>query len=69
MFYDTLPGQLPRYAHASLKTPFENPVGKKGSWRKEYIAFVNCIAYVVSFKILHEKPSSKNSRRKKEYNI
>jgi hypothetical protein len=69
MFYNTPLGRLPRYAHASLKTPSENPVGKNSSWRKEYIAFVNCIAYVVSLKTLCEKPSNKNSHRKKEYNI
>jgi hypothetical protein len=61
-------GRLPRYAHASLKTPSENLVEKNGSWRKEYITFVNCIAHVVSLKTLCEKPSSKNSHREKEYN-
>jgi hypothetical protein len=44
-------------------------MGKKDSWRKEYIAFVNCIAHVVSLKTLCEKPSNKNSHREKEYNI
>jgi len=62
-------GRLLRYAHASLKTSSKNLMGKNGSWREEYIAFVNCIAYVVSLKTLCEKLSNKNSHRKKEYNI
>ena len=66
----TLPlGRLPRYAHASLKTSSKNSMRKNGSWRKEYISFVNCITHVVSLKTLREKSSSKNSHRKKEYNI
>jgi hypothetical protein len=65
MFYNTSLGRLPWYAHASLKTPFEDPVEKNGSWRKKYISFINCIAHVVSLKTLCEKLSRKNSRRKK----
>jgi hypothetical protein len=41
---------------ALLKTPSENPVGINGSRRKEYIAFANCIAHVISLKTLCEKP-------------
>jgi hypothetical protein len=48
-----------------LKTPSENPVGKHGFRRKEYIIFINCIAHVVSLKILRKKLSSRNSNRKK----
>jgi hypothetical protein len=59
--FTTLPlGRLTRYAHASLKTPSENPVGINGSRRKEYIAFANCIAHNLQVKTHKEK---------KEYNI
>jgi hypothetical protein len=44
-------------------------VEKNSSWRKEYIAFINCIAHVVSLKTLYEKPLNKNSHREQEYNI
>jgi hypothetical protein len=43
----------------------KNPVGKNGSWRKEYIPTAFCIAQVASLKTLCEKPSSKNSQRGK----
>ena len=64
--FTTLPlRRLPRYAHVLLKTPSENPVGKNDCWRKEYIAFVNCFAHVVSLKTLREEPSIKTHIRKK----
>jgi hypothetical protein len=43
----------------------KNPVGKNGSWRKEYISTAFCIAHVALSKTLCEKPSSKNSQRGK----
>lgn len=64
----TLPlGRIPCYTHVSLKTPSKNSVGEKDR-RKEYIVHASYIALIASVKTLHEKYSSKNSLREKEYN-
>jgi hypothetical protein len=69
LFYNTPPWAITTNAYASSKTPPENPVGKNGSWRKEYISTAFCIVHVASSKTLCEKPSSKKLTKGKEYNI
>jgi len=65
MFYNTPPWTITMICTCLIKNSIRKPSEKNGSWRKKYIAFVNCITYVVSLKTLCGKPSSKNSHRKK----
>jgi hypothetical protein len=65
MFYNTPPWAITTICTCLIKNFIWKPSGKNGSWRKEYITFVNCISHIVSLKTLCEKPSSKNSHREK----
>jgi len=68
MFYNTPLGQLPRYAHALLKSLSENPM-KKRILREKIISHSLIALHMLSHeKTMCEKPFSKNSH-KIEYNV
>jgi len=66
MFYNTPPWEITKICSCPIKNSIQKPNRKKRFLEKRVHHIRNCIAHVVSLKTLCEKPSSKNSHRKKK---
>ena len=69
VFHNTPPWAYTAKCTCLIKTPPKNPVGKKGSKEKEYIAHASYVALVASLKTLSEKTQWEKVTKEKKVQL